>query len=134
GVVVSVRTRAGSTSESLAQETSAVTTTESAETRIIDFFMAASVLDIARPFNRTTPGAVKACNHFLMREMRTQDSVKNYMSDKIDSAELLRTRRPLERKVRPGHFLLFERLRGLAWTCSKPATPTPALSRGAACA
>ena len=40
GVVVSARTRIGSTSESLAQETSAITTTESAETRIIDFFMA----------------------------------------------------------------------------------------------
>src|SRR6476660_3191802 len=40
GVVVSAGTRKGSTSEWLAQETSAITTTESAETRIIDFFMA----------------------------------------------------------------------------------------------
>jgi hypothetical protein len=52
---VSKRTRAGSTSESLAQETSAITTTESAETRIIDFFMAGTVIDAARQFNRRTP-------------------------------------------------------------------------------
>ena len=39
GLVVSARTRIGSTSESLAQETSAITTTESAETRMIDFFI-----------------------------------------------------------------------------------------------
>src|SRR5262245_53330433 len=55
GVVVSVRTRKGSTSESLAQETSAITTTESAETRIIDFFMAGTVVDAAGQFNRRTP-------------------------------------------------------------------------------
>ena len=55
GVVVSKRTRAGSTSESLAQETSAITTTESAETRIIDFFMAGTVVDAAGQFNRRTP-------------------------------------------------------------------------------
>jgi len=58
-VVVSARTRAGSTSESLAQETSAITTTESAETRIIDFFMAGTVVDAAGQFNRRTPRAVK---------------------------------------------------------------------------
>ena len=80
--VVSLRTRKGSTSESLAQETSAITATESAETRIIDFFMAGTVVDAAGQFNRRTPRAVKARNHFLMREMRTQDSVKNYMSEK----------------------------------------------------
>ena len=40
GAVVSAGTRKGSTSEWLAQESSAITTTESAETRIIDFFMA----------------------------------------------------------------------------------------------
>ena len=39
GVFVSARTRKGSTSESLAQECSAITTTESPETRIIDFFI-----------------------------------------------------------------------------------------------
>jgi len=55
GVVVSVRTRKGSTPESLAQETSAITTTESAETRIIDFFMAGTVVDAAGQFNRRTP-------------------------------------------------------------------------------
>jgi ribosomal protein L31E len=63
--------------ESLAQETSAITTTESAETRIMDFFMAGTVVYAAGQFNRRTPRAIKACNHFLMREMRTQDSVKN---------------------------------------------------------
>jgi hypothetical protein len=52
GVVVSARTRKGSTSESLAQETSAIATTESAETRIIDFFMAGTFVDAARQFNR----------------------------------------------------------------------------------
>src|SRR6266403_5479945 len=55
GVVVSVRTRKGSTLESLAHETSAITTTESAETRIIDFFMAGTVVDAAGQFNRRTP-------------------------------------------------------------------------------
>ena len=55
GVVVSARTRAGSTSESLAQETSAIATTESAETRIIDFFMAGTVVDATGQFNRRTP-------------------------------------------------------------------------------
>ncbi len=59
GVVVSARTRAGSTSESLAQETSAITTRESAETRIIDFFMAGTVVDAAGQFNHRTPCAVK---------------------------------------------------------------------------
>jgi len=47
GVVVSARTRIGSTSGSLAQETSAITTTENAETRIIDSFMAGTVVDAA---------------------------------------------------------------------------------------
>ena len=47
--------RKGSTSELLAQETSAITTTESAETRIIDFFMAGTVVDAAGQFNRRTP-------------------------------------------------------------------------------
>lgn len=55
GVVVSARTRIGSTSESLAQETSAITTTESAETRIIDSFMAGTVVEAAGQFNRRTP-------------------------------------------------------------------------------
>src|SRR5580765_3979471 len=55
GLVVSARTRIGSTSELLAQETSAITTTESAETRIIDFFMAGTVVDAAGQFNRRTP-------------------------------------------------------------------------------
>ena len=55
GVVVSARTRIGSTSELLAQETSAITTKESAETRIIDFFMAGTVVDAAGQFNRRTP-------------------------------------------------------------------------------
>ena len=54
GAGVSARTRKGSTSESLAQETSAITTTESVETRIIDFFMAGSVVDAAGQFNRRT--------------------------------------------------------------------------------
>jgi hypothetical protein len=67
----------------LAQETSAITTTESAETRIIAFFMAGTLVDNAGQFNRRTPGAVTARNHFLVREMRIQGSVKNYMSDKI---------------------------------------------------
>jgi hypothetical protein len=39
----------------LAQETSAITTTENAETRMIDFFMAGTVVDAAGQFNRTTP-------------------------------------------------------------------------------
>jgi len=56
---VSVRARKGSTSESLAQETSAITTTESAETRIIDFFMAETVVDAAGQFNRRAPCSVK---------------------------------------------------------------------------
>jgi len=47
GVVVSLRTRKGSPSESLAQETSAITTTESAETSMIDFFMAGTVVEAA---------------------------------------------------------------------------------------
>ena len=55
GVVGSVRARKGSTSESLAQETSVITTTESAETRIIDFFMTGTVVDAAGQFNRRTP-------------------------------------------------------------------------------
>ncbi len=44
--------------------------------------MAGTVVDAAGQFNRRTPGAVKARNHFLMREMRTQDSAKKYMSNK----------------------------------------------------
>jgi hypothetical protein len=55
GVVGSVRARKGSSSEWLAQEISAITTTESAETRIIDFFMAGTVVDAAEQFNRRTP-------------------------------------------------------------------------------
>src|SRR5262245_29558588 len=54
GVVGSVRTRKGSSSERLAQETSAITTTESAETTIIDFFMAGTVVEAAGQFNRRT--------------------------------------------------------------------------------
>jgi len=46
-------------SESLAQETSAITTTESAKTRIIDFCMAGTVVDAAGQFNHRTPCAVK---------------------------------------------------------------------------
>jgi hypothetical protein len=42
-------------SESLAQETSAITTTESAEIRTIDFFMARIVVDAAGQFNRRAP-------------------------------------------------------------------------------
>src|SRR6476659_861449 len=96
GAVVSAGTRKGSSSEWLAQESSAITTTESAETRIIDFFMAGTVVDAAGQFNRRTPRAVKACNHFLMREMRTQDSVKNYMSYGAGPDD-----RSLQRLVRP---------------------------------
>jgi hypothetical protein len=59
GVVVSVLTWKGSTWESLAQETSAISTTESAETRIIDLFMARTVVDAAGQFNHTAPCAVK---------------------------------------------------------------------------
>src|SRR4029077_5862058 len=59
GVVVSVLTRKGSTWESLAQETSAISTTENAETRIIDLFMAGTVVDAAGQFNHTAPCAVK---------------------------------------------------------------------------
>ena len=55
GGVFSVLTRKGSTLESLAQETSAITTTESAETRIIDFFITGTVVDAAGQFNRRTP-------------------------------------------------------------------------------
>jgi hypothetical protein len=47
-------------SESLAQETSAITTTESAEIRRIDFFMARIVVDSAGQFNRKAPDAVKS--------------------------------------------------------------------------
>ena len=43
----------------LAQETSAISTTESAETRIIDFVMARTVVDAAGQFNHTAPCAVK---------------------------------------------------------------------------
>jgi ribosomal protein L31E len=57
---------------------------------MIDFFMAGTVVDAAGQFNRRTPCAVKACNHFLMREMRTQDSVKNYISYKIVSYTLMK--------------------------------------------
>jgi hypothetical protein len=46
-------------SESLAQETSAITTTESAKIRRIDFFMARIVVDAAGQFNRRAPDVVK---------------------------------------------------------------------------
>jgi hypothetical protein len=51
----STRTWLGSPSGSLAHETSTITTTESAETRIIDFFMAGTVVDAAGRFNRRRP-------------------------------------------------------------------------------
>ena len=55
GAFVSAGTRKGSSSGWLAQETSAITTRESAETRIIDFFMAGIVVDAARQCNLRTP-------------------------------------------------------------------------------
>jgi hypothetical protein len=91
---LSALTRKGLTSESLAQETSAITTTESAETRIIDFFMTGTVVDAAGQFNRRTPRAVTARNPFLMREIRTQDSVKNYMSYKSSAPFVAYTLQP----------------------------------------
>ena len=42
--------------ESLAQETSTIAATESAEIRIIDLFMARIVVDAAGQFNRRAPG------------------------------------------------------------------------------
>jgi hypothetical protein len=57
----SVLTRKGSSLELLAQETSAMTTIESAETRIIDFFMAGTLVAAAGQCNRRTPSAVKQC-------------------------------------------------------------------------
>lgn len=90
GVVVSARTRIGSTSESLAQETSAITTTESAETRIIDSFMAGTVVDAAGQFNRRTSlASYGSCTHCETRSQipggtPTLISVKNYMSEKIE--------------------------------------------------
>jgi hypothetical protein len=61
GAVVSAGTRKGSTSDWLAQESSAITATESAETRTIDFFMARTVVDAGGNSNCRAPQTVKRC-------------------------------------------------------------------------
>jgi hypothetical protein len=50
--------------DSLAQETNPITDTESAETRIIDFFIAGTVVDAAGQFNPQNPVGRKSVQPF----------------------------------------------------------------------